>query len=242
MQTRCGHHLCEKCVGEIFTVDCPAAEENCERLKRNDIYMDNGVRREIRNLSVHCKNSNVGCEFCAPCKDIEKHEATCWFTPVKCPNKQFGCTTILTKTLMSNHEKECQHRQTKCRRCGQTFAISQARQHEENDCPEGQIPCPFVCEVSRIKRKELIEHLMSCTRRPLDCKFKTSGCTFTGSADELAQHERERVSDHLTMHAEQTSEREDLIKQLSECRQENESLKNSIKNLEKTVKGLQNPI
>ncbi|XP_041379430.1 TNF receptor-associated factor 3-like [Gigantopelta aegis] len=75
-----------------------------------------------------------------------------------------------------------------------------------------------------------------------------------GSADELAQHERERVSDHLeliTVYAgsmdlqsmnirerlkELTSKREDLMKQLSECRQENESLKNSIKNLEKIVK------
>ncbi|XP_041353713.1 TNF receptor-associated factor 3-like [Gigantopelta aegis] len=202
MQTRCGHSLCEKCVDEIFAsgepIDCPAAEEDCERLKRNDISPDYGVRREIQNLSIHCKNSSIGCVFCAPWKDIE--------------------------------------------------------QHEENDCPEGQILCPFDCGAPQMKRKELTEHLMSCTRKPLDCKFKTLGCTFTGSADELAQHEREHVSDHLeliTVYAgsmdlqrnnirerleELTLEREDLMKQLSECRQENEYLKNSIKNLEKIVK------
>ncbi|XP_048259606.1 TNF receptor-associated factor 3-like isoform X2 [Haliotis rufescens] len=260
VQTKCGHRLCEGCVEALFQqgepVTCPQADEYCEKLMRSDIYPDVSARREIRNLPVYCPFKSYGCGRNVPLKDVNKHATDCTFKPVECPNRHNGCKEILPQKSLDAHVKQCQYRQVQCDQCRQPIPIAMAQKHKESDCPEANVACPYKCGAPQMKRKELERHFNVCKKKPQECKFKSVGCTYTGSAQDIAEHEKRDISQHLelvTMYTGNmdlqsmqiraelgniTTERDHLKVQLEKTLSENASLKESVGKLETTFRDM----
>jgi hypothetical protein len=76
------------------------------------------IKDYLDELNIHCVYNNRGCEEIVQLQHLDKHEATCGFTPAVCTNP--GCGAILNQRDLINHESElCEFRKLKCHSCGQ---------------------------------------------------------------------------------------------------------------------------
>jgi hypothetical protein len=76
------------------------------------------IKDYLDELNIHCVYNNRGCEEIVQLQHLDKHEATCGFTPAVCTNP--GCGAILNQRDLINHESElCEFRKLKCHSCGE---------------------------------------------------------------------------------------------------------------------------
>ncbi|KAH3813222.1 hypothetical protein DPMN_141674 [Dreissena polymorpha] len=202
MQTSCGHRVCEPCVPSIFQdkphpVECPARENDCDKLFPSDITPDPSGRKEVRNLKVYCNNQSYGCKEQCRWADLEKHLPLCPFTPVPCPNSQHGCSVMLPAKTMGSHDSDCEYHLQNCRHCGRPVPKKLEKEHYQNECMEIPLDCPFGCGVKGLKRRALEVHQDACPNKPEECSFKEIGCKFMGTKGEMAKHLQESTSSHL---------------------------------------------
>ncbi len=73
----------------------------------------------LNELNIHCVYINRGCQEIVELQHLERHEATCGFTPAVCTNE--GCGATLNQRDLIHHESEvCEFRKLKCHSCGET--------------------------------------------------------------------------------------------------------------------------
>ncbi len=76
------------------------------------------IKDYLNELNIHCIYVNRGCQEIVQLQNLERHEATCGFTPAVCTNQ--GCGATLNQRDVINHESEfCEFRKLKCHSCGQ---------------------------------------------------------------------------------------------------------------------------
>ena len=76
------------------------------------------VKDLLDELNIHCQYVNRGCQEIVQLQHLDRHEATCGFTPVVCTNQ--GCGVTVTKRDLVHHESElCEFRKLKCHSCGE---------------------------------------------------------------------------------------------------------------------------
>ena len=76
------------------------------------------VRDYINELNIHCIYIDRGCQEILQLQHLERHEATCGFTPAVCTNQ--GCGVTLNQRDLIHHQSElCEFRKLKCHSCGE---------------------------------------------------------------------------------------------------------------------------
>jgi hypothetical protein len=72
----------------------------------------------LNELNIHCIYINRGCQEILQLQYLERHEATCGFTPAVCTNQ--GCGVTLNQRDLIHHQSElCEFRKLKCHSCGE---------------------------------------------------------------------------------------------------------------------------
>ena len=76
------------------------------------------VKDILNELNIHCIYINRGCQEILQLQHLERHEATCGFTPAFCTNQ--GCGATLNQRDLIHHQSElCEFRKLKCHSCGE---------------------------------------------------------------------------------------------------------------------------
>jgi N-acetylneuraminic acid mutarotase len=76
------------------------------------------VKDYINELNIHCIYIDRGCQEIPQLQHLERHEATCGFTPAVCTNQ--GCGATLNQRDLIHHQSElCEFRKLKCHSCGE---------------------------------------------------------------------------------------------------------------------------
>jgi hypothetical protein len=76
------------------------------------------VKDCINELNIHCIYIDRGCQEILQLENLERHEATCGFTPAVCTNQ--GCGVTLNQRDLIHHQSElCEFRKLKCHSCGE---------------------------------------------------------------------------------------------------------------------------
>ena len=112
------HCFCRACITKHLenSRKCPtcADELTVETLAKPQRM----IKDYLNELNIHCVYNNRGCEEIVQLQHLDKHEATCGFTPAVCTNP--GCGAILNQRDLINHESElCEFRKLKCHSCGE---------------------------------------------------------------------------------------------------------------------------
>ena len=77
------------------------------------------VKDILNELNIHCIYIDRGCQEILQLQHLERHEATCGFTPAVCTNQ--GCGATLNQRDLIHHQSElCEFRKLKCHSCGET--------------------------------------------------------------------------------------------------------------------------
>ena len=77
------------------------------------------VKDILNELNIHCIYINRGCQEILQLQHLERHEATCGFTPAVCTNQ--GCGATLNQRDLIHHQSElCEFRKLKCHSCEET--------------------------------------------------------------------------------------------------------------------------
>jgi hypothetical protein len=76
------------------------------------------VKDILNELNIHCIYIDTGCQEILQLQHLERHEATCGFTPAVCTNQ--GCGATLNQRDLIHHQSElCEFRKLKCHSCGE---------------------------------------------------------------------------------------------------------------------------
>jgi hypothetical protein len=76
------------------------------------------VKDILNELNIHCIYIDRGCQEILQLQHLERHEATCGFTPAVCTNQ--GCGVTLNQRDLIHHQSEvCEFRKLKCHSCGE---------------------------------------------------------------------------------------------------------------------------
>ncbi len=77
------------------------------------------VKDYLNELPTRCVFIDRGCQEIVQLQHLDRHEATCGFTPAVCTNQ--GCGATVNKRDLIHHESEqCEFRKLKCHSCEET--------------------------------------------------------------------------------------------------------------------------
>ena len=112
------HYYCSFCIKKHLenSAFCPTCREhlNVDTLKPTPrIVMD-----YLSELNIRCDFHPRGCREIVKLKNLERHVASCGFSPVQCSND--GCNALVSLRDKLYHQSEvCEFRKSKCHDCGQ---------------------------------------------------------------------------------------------------------------------------
>ncbi|CAN2390854.1 TNF receptor-associated factor 2 [Pristimantis euphronides] len=199
-QAQCGHRYCSFCLRKIISSGpqkCAACvqegifEEGISVLENSTAFSDNAARREVEGLPAVCFNN--GCIWRGTIKEYEAHhEGKCQFMLLSCP----ACKTLIRATERDWHnERECPERKLNCRYCKLSFYFPDIKAHDEI-CPKFPMTCEG-CGKKKIPREKLQDHVKSCGRCRVPCRYLVAGCTEMVENDKCLEHESKALPEHL---------------------------------------------
>ncbi|XP_053551760.1 TNF receptor-associated factor 2 isoform X2 [Bombina bombina] len=199
-QAQCGHRYCSYCLKKILSSGpqkCNACvqedlyEEGVSILESSSAFPDNAARREVESLPALCTNN--GCAWKGTIKEYEAtHEGRCPFTLVPC----LACKQLIKPSNREWHnERECPERKLNCRYCKLSFYFPEIKAHDEI-CPKFPMTCEG-CGKKKIPREKLQDHVKSCGRCKVPCRYQVVGCTELVENDKCMEHENKFLADHL---------------------------------------------
>ncbi|KAH9489435.1 TNF receptor-associated factor 3 [Bulinus truncatus] len=245
VQTECGHRLCLNCValylGSEPSKRCPANEEDCTDITKQNILPDPGFRREIKQILVHCPN--LGCDVKTKFGMLANHQSECPHRLVRCNFSSRGCTADIQFQHAVAHAENCPFRPVSCELCNQEFNADKQKEHEDVICPAASVQCPYICGTENLKRGQLEDHISNCPKRPSKCKFNSLGCSFMGDNEAIKKHESD-INSHfdvvcefaLTSELQRMQEKEKHETILDLLRRNIEQLTNTIKTNHRDLK------
>ena len=112
------HCFCRACITKHLENSrrCPTC---ADELTVENLAEPNRMVQDILNeLNIHCVYMNRGCQAVVQLQHLDRHEATCGFTPAVCTNE--GCGVTFNRRDLTHHESEiCEFRKLKCHSCGE---------------------------------------------------------------------------------------------------------------------------
>lgn len=178
VQSFCGHRFCRNCIQDVIRqgerVQCQSCinegagdDDDYSILKEDQMFPDNGVRREMANKDVKCINQ--GCTWTNTFRQYDNHIAECEFRPVACSE----CNNLVEKVNMEKHlNSECMGRKMKCKTCNEEITMKDEVQHN-SICSKVLLKCE-ACGKKKILRDKLAFHQeKECANQKLTCP---AGC------------------------------------------------------------------
>uniref|UniRef100_A0AAU6MWZ4 Tumor necrosis factor receptor-related factor 2 n=1 Tax=Argopecten purpuratus TaxID=228297 RepID=A0AAU6MWZ4_ARGPU len=174
VQSFCGHRFCKSCIQGVIRqgerVQCQSCinegagdDDDYSILKEEQMFPDNGVRREMANKEVKC--INPGCSWTDVFKNYDHHAAECEYRPIICQE----CNSQVEKIHMEKHLREsCLGRKINCKTCNQEIALKDEQQHNKV-CPKALVKCE-ACGKKKILRERLAYHQeKECANQKINC-------------------------------------------------------------------------
>lgn len=164
----------------------------------------------LENLDHHLK-SNDGCGYVIVRCDYMGCARN--FTTFGVYNVR-TCNEAVERRLLAEHKSNCKWRPYICQYCGYDNTYDEIAGKGEIYCPYKYTPygsnhysickkypldCPNGCGLEEIKRKDVDEHRKSCPLEPLDCEFSNVGCSTTILRQDMADHCKTNVEEHLML-------------------------------------------
>ncbi|CAB4002330.1 RING finger 151-like isoform X2 [Paramuricea clavata] len=112
------HCFCRSCITKHLE-NCRRCPTCADELTVETLAEPQRMVKDILNeLNIHCIYINRGCQKILQLQHLERHEATCGFTPAVCTNQ--GCGATLNQRDLIHHQSElCEFRKLKCHSCGE---------------------------------------------------------------------------------------------------------------------------
>lgn len=201
-QAQCGHRYCSYCLKKLISSGpqkCAACiqegiyEEGVSILETNTAFPDNAARREVESLPAVCIND--GCPWKGTIKEYEScHEGDCPFMLIEC----LACKGMIKLNEKERHsERECPERSLNCKYCKSLFYFPDIKAHDEI-CPKFPLSCEG-CGKKKIPREKFQDHVKTCGKCKVPCRFQVVGCTEMVENEKLLEHESKCVGEHLYM-------------------------------------------
>ncbi|XP_077005108.1 TNF receptor-associated factor 2 isoform X2 [Tamandua tetradactyla] len=201
-QAQCGHRYCSSCLTSILSSgpqNCAACvhegiyEEGVSILESSSAFPDNAARREVEGLPAVCPSD--GCTWKGTIKDYEScHEGRCPFTLTECP----ACKGMVRLGEKEQHaERECPERSLSCRHCKAPCGWADIQAHCEV-CPKAPLTCEG-CGKKKIPREKFQDHVKTCGKCRVPCKFHVIGCAEMVESERQQEHEAQHLREHLCM-------------------------------------------
>ncbi|XP_034608031.1 TNF receptor-associated factor 2 isoform X3 [Trachemys scripta elegans] len=201
-QAQCGHRYCSYCLKKLMSSGpqkCAACiqegiyEEGVSILETNSAFPDNAARREVESLPAVCINN--GCPWTGTIKEYEScHEGDCPFMLIEC----LACKGMIKLNEKERHsERECPERSLNCKYCKSLFYFPDIKAHDEI-CPKFPLSCEG-CGKKKIPREKFQDHVKTCGKCKVPCRFQVVGCTEMVENEKLLEHESKCVGEHLYM-------------------------------------------
>ncbi len=112
------HHYCSFCIKMHLknSAFCPTCREPLSvdtLIPTQRIVID-----YLSELNIRCDFHPRGCLEVVKLKNLERHVASCGFSPAQCSNE--GCNALVNQRDKLHHQSEiCEFRKSKCHDCGQ---------------------------------------------------------------------------------------------------------------------------
>ncbi|KAG8447419.1 hypothetical protein GDO86_014774 [Hymenochirus boettgeri] len=111
---------------------------------------------------------------------------------VPCPS----CKELIRATDRDWHnERECPERKLNCRYCKLSFYFPNIKAHDEI-CPKFPMTCEG-CGRKKIAREKFPDHVKTCGRCKVPCRYVAVGCNEMVESDKSQEHENKFLADHL---------------------------------------------
>jgi len=177
----CGHRYCKTCVDTMLSQGDGKCVIDDLAIRREQVFLDRFVEREIQSLTLHCVNQEQGCEWKGELRNREVHDAVCEYVKVPCVHSD--CGELVTRAKLAEHlEQACQYRMVTCQYCQAPIVFAVMKKHQETQCPSVLIVCPE-CNRKDIPRAQMSAHLdpMSgdCEEMQAPCPLTQIGCSET---------------------------------------------------------------
>ncbi|NXS48959.1 TRAF2 factor, partial [Balaeniceps rex] len=189
-QAQCGHRYCSYCLKKIISAGpqkCASCiqegiyEEGISVLEKSSAFPDNAARREVESLPAVCINS--GCTWKGTIKEYEVKIKVRLSMSVSFFSSAFGegsggfaCPLTLAVVGAANFPDFTAH---------------------DEVCPE----FPLTCEGcgKKIPREKFRDHVKTCVRSKVPCRFEVVGCAEVVENEKLLEHESKCLAEHLYM-------------------------------------------
>ncbi|XP_067868936.1 TNF receptor-associated factor 2 [Heterodontus francisci] len=158
-----------------------------------EAFPDNAARRELDNLPAVCNNES--CPWKGTIKEYEAdHEGKCEYTIKPCA----ACGRKVRQFDLPRHlERECPERNLNCKFCKSLFPHKEIKAHDEI-CSKFPLTCEW-CAKKKIPREKYADHIRTCGKVKLLCRFNVIGCEMAAEKEKLVEHENLCVVEHLQM-------------------------------------------
>ena len=195
----CGHRFCQSCLNELKrrqkgTLTCPLDRQQVDADK---IFYDKAARRAVLNLAIKCDNASNKCDWTGELSNLEDHLKSCPYEDIVCPNEH--CNEWFPRRTLTHHlGSRCRYRVVNCQFCSDKYVYKDVKSHMKH-CKRLPLECINKCGMKDIPRDEMALHISECPLSILPCTYKDIGCVFKGRKNELEEHLKAAVNEHLTM-------------------------------------------
>ncbi|KFP29346.1 TNF receptor-associated factor 2, partial [Colius striatus] len=200
-QAQCGHRYCSYCLKKIISAGpqkCASCiqegiyEEGISILETNSAFPDNAARREVESLPAVC--INAGCTWKGTIKEYEvksKAVPVCsLLLPPQCLLRTEDHIALVAPAAPLPEPHRASWRKP-------NLLLSLLLQAHDEVCPE----FPLTCEGcgKKIPREKFRDHVRTCGRSRVPCRFEVVGCAEVVENEKLLEHESKCLAEHLYM-------------------------------------------
>ncbi|NXH22448.1 TRAF2 factor, partial [Bucco capensis] len=195
-QAQCGHRYCSYCLKKIISAGpqkCASCiqegiyEEGISILETNSAFPDNAARREVESLPAVCINS--GCTWKGTIREYEVKiksrisMSVSFFFPL--------FLFLLCHEIVVKFFKLCEPKV-------HFRPMSQGKvAWPPSFCPEFPLSCEGCGK--KIPREKFRDHVKTCGRSKVPCRFDVVGCAEVVENEKLLEHESKYLAEHLYM-------------------------------------------
>ena len=194
----CGSHFCQACIDPVTKEGkpCPSCGEG-----ELTMILDKKTRRKIFSLDVRCPMWRRGCKWVGELGDRSDHldekDGDCQFVDVSCSNACGG--RVQRRELPTHLEQACPKRAYVCDYCPFEATFDVVTTQHWQVCGYFPLPCPNKCDVGRVERQNLEQHLKECSLQEVECDFSYAGCQAKLQRKDFARHMEENAQNHMRM-------------------------------------------
>ena len=194
----CGSHFCQACIDPVVKEGkpCPSCDEG-----EFMVILDKKTRRKIFSLDVRCPMWRRGCKWVGELggrsDHLDEKNGDCQFVDVSCSSACGG--RVQRRELPTHLEQACPKRAYVCDYCLFEATFDVVTTQHWQVCGYFPLPCPNKCDVGRVERQNLEQHLKECSLQEVECDFSYAGCQVKLQRKDFASHMEENTQNHMRM-------------------------------------------